>query len=141
MTGASDREATIRTLAEASVLWAVDGDFAPVVAAAVDGIVAGVESAALDQLAGSSPRDAYAERHALVVSTLDELGLGELPEDPTALAARAAAVTEERLARGELGPDDLAHWLAGSLTCEIRQRMETALDAGGLRPGQAPALE
>lgn len=114
-------------LREAAVLWVLDGEYARVVDAAVACLVADTGGDDVANLAGSAASDPYAERLAMVAAALDELGLPAVPDDPTRLAAEGAAILVRSRARGDLTAADLGSWLTGSLTCEVRERMEDAL--------------
>jgi len=108
-------------------LWVVDGGYDRVVDAAVACLVAGTSTPSLDMLAGSSPADPYAERLDLVRTTLDELGLLAVPDDPDELAREAVRVQLRARSAGVLSGADLDTWVTGRLTCETRARVEDAL--------------
>lgn len=120
----------VQNLRDAAVLWVLDGEFSRVVDAAVGCIGAGVVSEAVDVLAGSSPRDPYSERMEMVALALDELGLPALPVDPEDLAREGAAILARSVIRGNLTRADLGSWMTQSLTCETRERVESALERG-----------
>jgi len=119
-----------QTLHDAAVLWVLDGEYGRVVDAAVACIEAGVTSSAVDVLAGSSPRDAYSERQEMVTLALDDLDLPPVPADPDDLAREGARILAWSLSRGDLSRSALGSWMAQSLTCETRDRVESALGVG-----------
>ena len=101
---------------------------ASVVDAAVACIVAETSTPTVDMLAGSHPTDAYGDRLAMVRDALDELGLAPLPDDPSELARQGAAILRRSVETGDMSSDQLDTWVTGSLTCEVRSTMETALE-------------
>lgn len=118
-------------LREAAVMWVLDGEYARVVDAAVACLVADVGGDDVAILAGTSPSDNYSERLARVEAALEELNLEPLPASPEELAAEGAAIVTRSRQRGELSDADLTSWVTGSLTCEVRDRVETALEDPG----------
>lgn len=119
---------TADDLRDAAVLWVLDGEYARVVDAAVACLVADVGGDDVAILAGTSPSDNYSERLARVEAALDELHLPPLPEAPEEIAAEGAAIVMRSKQRGELTDADLTSWVTGSLTCEVREQIETALE-------------
>ena len=120
------------TLHDAAMLWVLDGEYGRVVDAAVGCIESDVApAAAVDVLAGSSPRDPYSERLEMVGAALDELGLPPVPTDPEELAREGARILTGSLRTGELTRADLGSWMSQSLSCDTRERMESALEATG----------
>ena len=117
-----------QNLHDAAVLWVLDGEFGRVVDAAVACIEAGVESGAVDVLAGSSPSDPYSERQEMVTLALDELELPAVPSDPDDLAHEGALILARSVSRGDLTRAGIGSWMSQSLTCETRERVESALD-------------
>ena len=124
-------------LREAAILWVLDGAYARVVDAAVACLVADVGGEDVAILAGSTPSYPYSERLAMVADALDELGLQPVPEDQRQLAAAGAAIQLRRRASGDIDATALRSWVTGSLTCEVRERIEGEL--GGDPPGCQPA--
>lgn len=123
-----NRSSAVPAFRDAAVLWVTDGQYARVVDAAVACIEAGVPSTAIDEVAGSSASDPYAERLDLVSAALDDLGLDALPATQEDTAQQGAAIMIQALSRGELTADALGTWVTGGLTCEMRDRVEAALD-------------
>lgn len=117
-----------QALHDAAVLWVLDGEYARVVDAAVSCLVADVGGEHVAILAGTSPSDNYSERLARVELALDELDLPPLPESPAELAAEGAGILTRFQLRGELTDSALNTWVTGSLTCEVREQVETALE-------------
>ncbi len=115
-------------LCDAAVLWVLDGRYERVVDAAVACIMADASTSEVDILAGSSPIDPYSERLAMVTAALDSLGLPPVPTDPDKLAREGARIVTRSVARGDLSENDISSWLSGRLSCEVRSRVETALD-------------
>ncbi len=120
----SDAAADLR---DSAVMWVLDGEYARVVDAAVACLVADVGGDDVAILAGTSPSDNYSERLARVEAALEELDLPPLPGSPENVAAEGAAILARSRQRGELSDEDLSSWVTGSLTCEVRERVEEAL--------------
>ena len=117
-------------LRDAAILWVLDGAYQRVVDAAVACLVADVGGEDVAILAGSTPSDPYSLRQQMVADALDELGLSPVPDDQNELAAAGAAIQVRRQAVGDLDAAGLRSWVTGSLTCEVRERIEGALDGG-----------
>lgn len=120
----SDAAADLR---DSAVMWVLDGEYARVVDAAVACLVADVGGDDVAILAGTSPSDNYSERLARVEAALEELDLPPLPGSTEDVAAEGAAILARSRQRGELSDEDLSSWVTGSLTCEVRERVEEAL--------------
>ena len=121
-------------LREAAILWVLDGSYQRVVDAAVACLVADVGAEDVATLAGSTPSDPYAVRQQMVADALDELGLPAVPDDQRALAAEGAAFQVRRRTAGDLDDAGLRSWVTGSLTCEVRERIEDALGGNPTAP-------